>query len=302
MAFSVFKIQHFCTNDGPGIRTTVFFKGCPLKCIWCHNPEGISQKSDLGFFNDKCINCRRCESICTYGVHTFDKVHIINRLNCVGCKKCEKECPVGALEIHGSDMSIEEIIEEAAADRIFYGDSGGITLSGGEPFAQGEKLLELLKALKEQHISVCIETCGYTNSDLIKKSVPMVDLFLYDIKETDEKRHKAFTGVGLERIMSNLELLNSLGANVILRCPIIPNCNDRHEHLKSIANIAISHPCVLKVELEPYHSLGLGKYSQLGIVPDYKEHKSLNPSALKDAFELIRQMGVSVTVNGNELV
>ncbi len=294
MKYSVFKIQHFCTEDGPGIRTTVFFKGCPLKCIWCHNPEGISPKPNLWFMESKCGMCGRCENACQKGVHIFENGHVLEREKCIACGECVKACPVGALELYGTQMSADEIVADVCKDSIFYGDGGGVTLSGGEPFAQGEKLLCLLEKFKEKGISVCIETCGYTDAELLRKAAPLVDIFLYDIKETDDENHKKFTGVGRERIMSNLAMLDSIGAKIILRCPVIPNCNDRTEHFEAIADIALSHKSVIKVELEPYHPLGLGKSLQFGIKPSYTEEKFLSAESLTGARELIRARGITV--------
>ena len=245
MQGNIFNIQRFCVNDGPGIRTTVFLKGCPLSCTWCHNPESQSFKPEILFYRDKCTGCGRCKNL------TVNNADFI--------------CFNGAKEICGKTVDSDYVISEVLKDKIFYDTSnGGMTLSGGEPLFQPEFTLELLKKAKENGIHTAIETCGFASAEIIGKAAELTDLFLFDYKETDPILHKKFTGVDNSLILDNLSLISTLGKQVILRCPIIPDCNDREEHFLGIAEAANRFDCIMHIEIEPYHSLGAGKYEALG--------------------------------------
>lgn len=262
---NIFNIQHFCVNDGPGIRTVVFLKGCPLDCVWCHNPEGKKSEFELSFSFDKCTKCGKCAAICSENAHTFENgTHHIDRSKCVLCGKCAEECSYSALETVGKGYTVEELMEEISKDDIFFGEDGGITFSGGEPFMQFDFLYECLKSCKQKGYSTCIETSGFTKTDNIVKAAKYTDCFLFDYKETDKKRHIEFVGVDNKLILQNLEVLNELKASVILRCPVIPGYNDRNEHFNGIASIAKKYENILRVEIEPYHNLGERKNVALG--------------------------------------
>lgn len=264
MKGTVFNIQKFCINDGSGIRTTIFLKGCPLKCVWCHNPESQSVKSEIMFYNDKCINCGKCVAICPNGCHSFNSgVHIFDIKNCEKCFLCTKTgCE--ALEKVGREISTDEVINDVLKDKIFYDNSGGgLTLSGGEPLYQFDFSLEILKKAKKSGLHTAIETCGFATVDMIKEISKYVDLFLFDYKETNSELHKKFTCINNDIILENLSLLNDMGKSIILRCPIIPCCNDRKEHFKGICNTANKFEHILHIEIEPYHALGEGKYLSL---------------------------------------
>ena len=262
---TIFNIQKFSINDGPGIRTTVFMKGCPLDCLWCHNPESKSRKSELFFDSRKCVGCRSCE-VCPYGCHVFtDTEHIFNREKCIACGKCVTECYTNALELVGTEKSVEEIIAEVMKDEAFYENSGGgMTLSGGEPMFQFNFTYELLKRAKENGLHTCIETCGFAKWEQYEKIAELVDIFLFDYKETDPGKHKEFTGVTNELILENLKKLDEKGCKTVLRCPIIPGLNDTDEHFTGIAKTANSLRNVLEINVEPYHPLGKGKSEMLG--------------------------------------
>ena len=263
---TVFNIQRFSLNDGPGIRTTVFLKGCMLNCAWCHNPESKSSAPQIMLYGEKCIGCGECVTACRLGLHTFtDGAHLINRSECIACGACTEVC-AKALELCGAEKSVEEIMAEVLKDQSFYKNSGGgLTLSGGEPFMQHAFALELLKAAKENGLHTCIETCGYVSKDILERFVPYVDIFLWDIKEIDEDRHMEYTGVSNRQILDNLHFLNTVGASVVLRCPIIPEYNLRQSHLEYIGTLAESLDCVIRVDVEPYHPLGSSKSEALGI-------------------------------------
>lgn len=262
----VFDVQRFSLNDGPGIRTIVFLKGCPLNCIWCHNPESKSQRSELMLYPTKCIGCGDCVSSCPEGLHSFGEngQHIIAREKCRRCGVCESAC-AGAIKLCGKPMSVDEALHQVMKDSVFYANSGGgLTISGGEPLMQADFTQALLKSAKERGIHTAIETSGYAKWDVIESLADYVDLFLWDVKETDSKRHKQYTGVDNALILSNLHRLNDLGATVVLRCPIIPGYNDRKEHLEAIGKMAEELSCVERVDIEPYHPLGKSKAEALG--------------------------------------
>lgn len=246
MKGTIFNLQRFSIYDGPGIRTTVFLKGCPLRCAWCHNPESQSIKPEIMFYSEKCIGCGRCDGIALDDT----SFHCLN----------------GAREACGKTVSSDEIIAEVVRDKVFYDNSGGgLTLSGGEPLLQFDFSMVLLQSAKENGIHTAIETCGFVKPEYIEKIAGYTDLFLYDYKETDSDLHKKFTGQGNELIISNLRLLDSINKPVILRCPIIPGYNDRAEHFAAIGNIVNELDNILRVEVEPYHPLGEYKYACLGL-------------------------------------
>ena len=261
----ILNIQRFCTSDGPGIRTTVFFKGCPLRCAWCHNPESQLKQSELLYDTKKCVHCRRCVPLCPQGAHIInDEKHIFLREKCIACGRClTPSCE--ALEIKGADISAEDILDEVMKDKLYYDNSGGgLTLSGGEPLWQTGFCLELMKKAKERGLHICVETCGFLPKETIEKSAEFVDIYLFDIKETDAERHKKYTGADNTLIIDNLKFLDSIGKKIFLRCPIIPNVNDRDEHLQAISALAESLENVMEITVEPYHSLGENKYERLG--------------------------------------
>lgn len=266
MKGTIFNIQKFCVNDGPGIRTTVFLKGCPLKCIWCHNPESQGGNAELMYYNDKCVKCGKCVTACPNNCHSLEKgIHKFERSRCVKCFACtESGCE--ALKRVGQEIMTDEVIDEVLKDKIFYDNSdGGITLSGGEPLYQFEFSFEILKKAKENGLHTAIETCGFASAERIKKISKYTDLFLFDYKETNSELHKKFTGAENDIVLGNLSLINEMGREIILRCPIIPDCNDRKEHFDGIAAIANKYECISHIELEPYHSLGESKYLSLGL-------------------------------------
>ena len=262
MKGNVFNIQRFCVKDGPGIRTVVFLKGCPLDCKWCHNPESKQQAPVLAFYENKCVNCKKCLNVCPK--QAILDVGVINREACNLCGQCVNVC-CGALEILGEELTEKQVIETLLKDKDFYDNSnGGITISGGEPFFQADFTREILVLAKQNSLHTAIETCGFTRWENFKTVLPYVDLFLFDVKETDPFLHKKYTGVDNKLILENLNKLNQSDVNIILRCPIIPNYNDREEHFKNIAQLSNRLKNVIQIEIMPYHPMGKTKSLQIG--------------------------------------
>jgi len=261
----VFNIQKFCTDDGPGIRTTIFLKGCHLRCAWCHNPEGLSKGPILEFSQPDCVGCRRCEAVCSRGVHRFENGrHIIDRSRCTLCGACVDNCGYQALSVCGKTMTAAEALEIALADKAFYFPEGGITVSGGEPLLQPDFVLALGLLAKKQGIQVCVETSGAVPFSVFERILPAVDLFLFDIKETDPDNHLRYTKIKNDLPLENIRKLDDAGIPVILRCPIIPGVNDRDDHFKALAALYTSLQNAKGIQLMPYHQLGQGKTTRYG--------------------------------------
>ncbi|MBP3323101.1 MAG: glycyl-radical enzyme activating protein [Clostridia bacterium] len=298
MIGKIFNIQRFSVHDGPGIRTTVFLKGCPLKCVWCHNPESHVVKSEIMLEKDKCVLCGRCLQVCANSVHSFEaERHIIDNSKCLGCKKCEEICPTSALELCGYEECPEKVMETVLRDKAFYRKDGGLTVSGGEPLMQPEFTLALLKLAKENGLHTCIETSGFGKWEVLEEIVPYVDIFLYDFKIGDSTLHKKYTGVENGLIIDNLKKLDEMGAKTVLRCPIIPDINDNESHFESILSIANSLDNLLEINLEPYHPLGISKQERLNKESKYTNREFMDKEKLKSlAGPLVDNANVKVKI------
>lgn len=289
----VTKIQKFCTHDGPGVRTTVFLKGCPLRCRWCHNPETQSAARQFFFNANLCVGCGRCANVCDHGGHLLgDEGHQVNRDGCVGCMACCGVCPAGALEECGQEMTVDSVLGVVLQDRAFYGKDGGLTISGGEPMAQPEGVLTLLKAAKDEGLHTAMETCGYFDAKWLDSLSPLVDVFLYDVKDTNAMRHLEYTGVSNERIFENLLALDARGSATILRCIMVKNVNLEESHLDCLARIYHSLSRCRGVELLPYHSFGSSKALSLGNENPAREDWVPSRSDLQWARSFLRKRGV----------
>lgn len=288
----IFDIQRFCIHDGPGIRTTVFLKGCPLKCIWCHNPESQSFKRQLSIDFSKCFNCKRCMEVCENRIHSFENhIHKVDFDKCKLCGKCEKVCKNNAISILGKEYSIEETINIVEKDIKFYKKSnGGVTFSGGEAIYQLDFLIETYKILKEKDINICLETSGYIEKDKLKKINRYVDLYLYDYKATGEEKHKKLTSVSNKKILNNLIYLNDSNKKIILRCPLVPQVNDDKDHLKMISHLSLLKN-VLKVEILPYHNLGKSKSKKIGKKYILDDMKTVNYKKAQQWKKEIEKLG-----------
>lgn len=266
MKAKIFDVKRFAVHDGDGIRTTVFFKGCPLKCVWCHNPEGIGYKPQLAYYKNKCVSCGECVNICYQNAHSLKNgLHIFQRENCISCGKCVSTCLSEALTIYGKDVTIDELMPLLLEDKAFYKTSGGgITLSGGECLSQANFCAELLKKLKVENIHTAVDTCGFVSKEAISKVIPYTDIFLYDIKAIDEDVHIRCTGHKNKPILENLKYIDSCGKNIEIRIPYVPNYNDNQ--IEKIAAFLNEIKNITKIRLLSYHNYAGSKYNSLGMV------------------------------------
>ena len=296
---TIFNIQKFSVHDGPGIRTTFFFKGCPLRCAWCHNPESLSFKPELMHNREKCTQCGACVQFCNDGSITMsdDGIHIDNS-KFHGDESILDECIYNALSIVGKRYSVEDAVNIALKDVVFYEQSGGgVTLSGGECLSQIDFVEAFVKQLKAHHIHVTIDTCGHVPYAHIKRVLPYVDLFLYDLKHIDENHHKSFTSVGNQHIIENLKKLSKENTRIFLRIPIIVGVNATHAHMKNVASL-IETISVEKINLLPYHAIGEGKYKRLGMTYDKTAFQVPSTQLLEEFKIIFASKKLSVEIGG----
>jgi pyruvate formate lyase activating enzyme len=261
----VFDIRRFSIHDGPGIRTTVFLKGCPLECAWCHNPESQAADPELIMRPNRCLRCGACVEACPEdAIRLGADGPITDLARCERCGLCTDACFSGARELAGRELTAAQVMAEIERDRPFYDESGGgATFSGGEPLLQPEFLLELLQTCRAGEIATALDTCGYAPYAVLDRIRPYVDLFLYDIKTLDDRKHRALTGVSNELIVRNLQALGKRGARIIVRVPVIPGINDGARELRAVGALVATLPSVVRVELLPYHRIGVEKYGRI---------------------------------------
>lgn len=261
---SVFNIQHACDHDGPGMRTSIFLKGCSLACSWCHNPESWSYRPNLLYDAGKCIGCGQCARICPQGCHSLQNGgHRLDRADCSSCGACVSVCP-GALEMCGQEMTAADVMQVALEDRIFYDSTGGgVTITGGEPLEQPAFTRAILSGLKAAGVHTCLETSVHADSDALRSVLPFVDLLLLDYKLSTAGEYAAWTASDGSLIRSNLQLLAEVDIPIWLRCPYVPGVHGQ-SHFAAIARTASALPAVQQIHVMPYHKLGLGKYEAMG--------------------------------------
>lgn len=295
----VCEIEKYATHDGPGIRTVVFLKGCPLRCLWCSNPETQRKENELFYNINQCILCGCCVNVCKYNALKMrEDGLVINRENCVSCGACVDKCPTSSIRLVGSVMTLEEVFNEVEKDTIFYTQSGGgITVSGGEVLMNSEFVTELLKKCKENYINTAVETSGFGDFKKLKDISQHTDLFMFDIKHSDAETHKKLTGVANTIILQNLQELSSLGKNIIVRVPLMPGLNDTKENIINTAKIAKNYG-INELHLLPYHSLGVEKYRRLQkeyLLKDLRKNEQANIEELKG---LVESLGVKCVIGG----
>ena len=264
----VFDIQRFSWHDGPGIRTVVFLKGCNLRCFWCHNPESQDAAPELMYYPEHCIDCGRCVAACPEGCHRiFEAGHVLDRANCTACGACAEACFCDALRMTGRTATIDSVVEEVLKDAEFYRMSGGgVTLSGGEPLLQAEGCRALLQRLRQSGLplTTAVDTAGHVPWSAFETVLPVTDYVLYDVKSWSDDVHRRATGVSNGLILENLRRLRACQVRLIVRVPLIPGVNDTVAEVGAIAAALRDYPNVEKIELLPYHTVGVTKYRALG--------------------------------------
>lgn len=263
----IFDIKRYAIHDGPGIRTTIFFKGCPLRCKWCHNPEGQEPAPEIMVRPARCDEeCQECVSQCPQGAISKDGEFIsVDQSKCDFCAKCREVCVYEAIDIIGREVEVRDIVDEIEKDRIFFDESGGgISLSGGEPLMQPDFLEALLKEFRKREMRTTVDTCGYAAFDALDRIAENVDLFLYDIKIVDDAKHKEYTGMSNQIIFENLKRLSKKGAKIAVRIPVIPGVNDNEENIQRIAEYLLLLKNIKYINLLPFHRGGIEKYKRLG--------------------------------------
>jgi pyruvate formate lyase activating enzyme len=264
----VFNIQKYALQDGPGVRTTVFLKGCPLRCWWCHNPEGLSPEPEILVAEGRCTGCGKCQDVCPQskaaGKDRGGRI-AIDAGACLRCGACVAACPTQARQLVGRRMTVEEVLAEVWKDCIFYGDiGGGVTFSGGEPFQQSPFLLELLQACRQRELHTAVDTSGCTPQDELLAAAAWTDLFLYDLKMFDDVRHRQYTGISNVPILENLKALGQVHRCIWVRVPVLPGVNDEVRDLEALVEFVASVPGVRQVHLLPYHQTALHKITRSG--------------------------------------
>jgi pyruvate formate lyase activating enzyme len=290
----VFDIQRYSLHDGPGIRTVVFLKGCPLKCEWCCNPESIARGPHVTFNPKICLGDRRCTEVCPTGARSIERYRVED---CIFCGKCVEVCPSGALELMGRPMTVDEVVEEAEKDRLFYESSGGgVTLSGGEVLAQREFALVLMKEFRNRFLHITVETSGHGPWEWVRDIVDACDLVLYDLKHMDSDLHKKYTGVANDLILENALKVAKRKEGMVFRIPLVGGVNTGRENIEAVAQFAMEAG-VQEIHLLPYHSLGESKYGKLG-----RQYTSCgftpDDSMVQDIKQVIELHGIEVKIGG----
>ncbi|MDH6305428.1 pyruvate formate lyase activating enzyme [Parabacteroides sp. PF5-5] len=294
MMVTILEIERFAIHDGPGIRTVVFLQGCPLRCSWCSNPESQQQKTQLLYLENRCTACGNCFNVCPHGAIRWEEGRpVFNRLQCVGCQTCSASCLQNAIRFAGKQMSVAAIMDVVRRDKEYYQTSGGgVTFSGGEAFMQADALIALLENCRAEGLHTAVETCGHVPPQQIRRALPWVDLFLFDIKHTDKTKLKQFTGADMDLILRNLHYIASHSPEkIILRTPVIPSFNNDISFMQSLFDLALETG-IQTVHLLPYHTLGTDKYRQMGLAYPYPHITPLTKEDLLSYKQIGEERGI----------
>ena len=301
----IFDIQQFSLNDGPGIRTSIFFKGCPLRCVWCHNPESFTGEKQLYYSNMLCTRCFKCTEVCPSGALTKTEYKgqtllKVDHERCIACGNCEKVCCYDAVKLIGREYTVEEVLAQIEIGRPYYdimrerGEQGGITLTGGEPTMHLDFIEALLARTGDIH--VCMETNGYAAPEVYGRIAPKIDLFLYDYKVTGEALHTELCGVGSERILTNLDMLYRMGADIILRLPFIPGVNDSDAHIAAIAGLMKKYPGIRRAEIMAYNNFGFSKAETVGLTDKIMNQPSAGAAEKEKWLAAFEKYGTNIRI------
>lgn len=291
---TVFNIQRTCTTDGPGLRTTVFIKGCPLRCQWCHNPEGLDRDVQMAYDPVRCIGCRACLVACEHGAHEFlpDGEHLRHAERCERCGSCVETCYAGSLEAVGETQTARQVVDAVLVDKPFYVDSGGgITLSGGEPLYQPEFSAAILGLCRQHEIATALETSLLAHREVIERFQPLVDYWMCDVKHVDDARHRELTGASNRQILANLRHLCAAGAIALVRLPLIPTLNDDEAGLVGLGALVAEVGPSEGVEILPYHRIGQGKYERVELEYGLDALPEASDDDVRRAAQLLRDGG-----------
>jgi pyruvate formate lyase activating enzyme len=296
----IFNIMKYSIHDGPGIRTAVFFKGCPLSCQWCHNPESQNFEQEIMYWPERCLGCGKCLEVCPSGAIMSEQGRLSYlRDKCQVCGNCCEACPAGVRELVAKSMTVQEVMTEIEKDIIFYDESGGgVTFSGGEAVMQPAFLLELLRECWKKEIHTAVETCGFLQPESLQAMSAIADLFLYDLKLVDRRRHQEFTGVSNELILENLCWLAEHHPRVIVRVPVIPGVNDDEQSISQIGEFIASLKRVPEIHCLPYHKAGVEKYRRLGRLYQLPDILPPDQETLEQIVKKLEQYGLKVQIGG----
>ena len=295
---TIINIQKYSIHDGPGIRTTVFFKGCPLNCWWCHNPESQNPRPEIMFFEERCTGCSTCIKRCpTKAIELFQGHLVTYEKKCTLCGKCCDLCPNNARELVGTDITVKELMSKLIKDEVFYEESnGGVTFSGGEPLMHSDYLINVLNICKDRDIHTTIDTSGYAPFEQFEKIIDSVDLFLFDIKHMNNEKHLEYTGVENTLILDNLKKLSQKG-NIYVRMPIIAGINDDDENINMAINF-LSNLNITQVDLLPYHKMGMDKYRRLNMQYKLSGFEKPTDEILDKIAEKFKKAGIKINIGG----